>query len=139
MGLAALALAAALYLPLTPTQSEAPRLWEPYSQQRLDQLLAAGEPVFINLTADWCITCLANERVALSSEAFVDTLRDGGITYLKGDWTNSNPEITALLNANGRNGVPLYLFYPRGETSPLLLPQILTPATVREALTGDSR
>ena len=139
MGLAALALAAALYLPLTPTQSEAPRLWEPYSQQRLDQLLAAGEPVFINLTADWCITCLANERVALSSEAFVDTLRDGGITYLKGDWTNSNPEITALLNANGRNGVPLYLFYPRGETRPLLLPQILTPATVREALTGDSR
>src|SRR5690606_39985676 len=88
--------------------SDAPETWEPYSRQRLDGLLAAGQPVFINLTADWCITCLANERVALGSEAFAAALRDGGITYLKGDWTNSNPEITALLNANGRNGVPLH-------------------------------
>ena len=136
---AVLALAGALYLPLAPSSPDAPETWEPYSRQRLDGLLAAGQPVFINLTADWCITCLANERVALGSEAFAAALRDGGITYLKGDWTNSNPEITALLNANGRNGVPLYLFYPRGESTPILLPQILTPAIVLETFADNTR
>ncbi|MCK9469400.1 MAG: thioredoxin family protein, partial [Porticoccaceae bacterium] len=86
------------------------------------------------LTADWCITCLANERIALSSDTFAATLKQRDITYLKGDWTNQNPEITALLNANQRNGVPLYLYYRAGQSTPEILPQILTPSLVREAL-----
>lgn len=106
---------------------------EPYSQARLDALRADGKPVFVNLTAAWCITCLVNERTALSAEPVREALRSRGVTYLKGDWTNRNPEITRLLEQHGRSGVPLYLLYPeRGE--PVLLPQILTEATVLDTL-----
>lgn len=106
---------------------------ESFSQARLDQLRAEGRPVFLNMTAAWCITCLVNERAVLSSAAVRDALEDRGIVYLKGDWTNQNPEITRLLARHGRNGVPLYVLYPpRGE--PVVLPQLLTQAGVLGAL-----
>ncbi len=100
--------------------------WQPYSAARLEMLLAEGSPVFINLTADWCITCLANEKLALNSDAFRTALQRKGITYLKGDWTNYDGEITALLNQHGRSGVPLYLLYPGGGREAVILPQLLT-------------
>lgn len=135
IALAALSLVAALAVVVAPPgQSNEKPLWEPFSQQRLDQLLSQRRPVFVNLTADWCITCLANERVALSSDAFATLIEQRGITYLKGDWTNQNPEITALLNANQRNGVPLYLYYRAGQSAPEILPQILTPGLIQEVL-----
>lgn len=109
--------------------------WQHYSPEKLSQLRENGKPVFINLTADWCITCLANEKVALSSEVFINTLKENDITYLKGDWTNRNPEITALLSQFERNGVPLYLVYPKGtEGQPEVLPQLLTESSVLQAL-----
>ena len=89
--------------------------------------------MFVNLTADWCITCLANERMALSSELFRTTLKQRGIHYLKGDWTRYDPEITALLSAHGRSGVPLYLYFPPGEPA-RILPQLLTETIVLSAL-----
>ena len=85
---------------------------EPFTQARLDELKAQGRPVFVNLTAAWCITCKVNERVALKSGEVAEAFQAAGITYLKGDWTKPNPEITALLEHFGRAGVPLYLFYP---------------------------
>ncbi|MDX2464289.1 MAG: protein-disulfide reductase DsbD [Porticoccus sp.] len=100
--------------------------WQPYSEAALQELRSNGHAVFINLTADWCITCLANEKLALSSEKFLATLKEQNITYLKGDWTNYNPEITQLLNRHHRSGVPLYLFYPEGTGQPMILPQLLT-------------
>lgn len=100
--------------------------WQPYSKAALQELRSNGNAVFINLTADWCITCLANEKLALSSEKFLATLKEQNITYLKGDWTNYNPEITQLLNRHHRSGVPLYLFYPKGTGQPMILPQLLT-------------
>ena len=109
-------------------------IWEPFSRQYLNQLRADQQPVFVNLTADWCITCLANEKVALSSERFHQALRENGITYLKGDWTNYNPEITELLQENGREGVPLYLLYSRDGSDPVILPQLLTPGLVLDAI-----
>ena len=108
--------------------------WEPYSTAKLERLRDSGKPVFINLTADWCITCLANEKLALSSAQFLEVLQEKKITYLKGDWTNYNPEITALLNLHHRSGVPLYLFYPRGPSNPLILPQFLTENILLEAI-----
>ncbi|WP_375461036.1 protein-disulfide reductase DsbD family protein [uncultured Enterovirga sp.] len=105
---------------------------EPFSQARLDALRAEGRPVFVNMTAAWCITCLVNERVALSG--LVRTkLDEGKITYLKGDWTNQNPEITRLLEQHGRSGVPLYVLYP-GQGEPVVLPQILTEAMVLDSI-----
>lgn len=121
---------------LALSNDEQPQRWEAYSPERLSQLRAEGKPVFINLTADWCITCLANERVALSSTAFYQALDANDITYLKGDWTDSDPEITELLNRYQRSGVPLYLLFPRGEGEAQILPQILLETTVIELLTS---
>ena len=108
-------------------------IWEPYTQARLDQLREGKQSVFINLTADWCITCLANEKIALNSERFKAALLDNDIYYLKGDWTNYNAEITRLLGVHGRGGVPLYLFYPAGGEAHIL-PQLLTEKTVLKAI-----
>lgn len=109
--------------------------FEPYSPERLAQLREQGKPVFVNLTASWCITCLVNERVALSTGEVKDAFTAQGITYLKGDWTRQDPRITALLKEHRRSGVPLYLFYPAGSGSRVqVLPQLLTPGIVTSAL-----
>ncbi|MDH0863092.1 protein-disulfide reductase DsbD domain-containing protein [Mitsuaria sp. GD03876] len=108
---------------------------EPYSPERLAQLRAQGKPVFVNLTASWCITCLVNERVALSTDEVREAFTRQGVTYLKGDWTRQDPRITALLKQHDRSGVPLYLFYPAGTgSSAQVLPQLLTPGIVTSAL-----
>ncbi|RYZ98082.1 MAG: thiol:disulfide interchange protein [Moraxellaceae bacterium] len=108
--------------------------WEVYSEERLNDLLAEGKPVFLNFTAAWCISCLANERVALSNQRVIDAFKSTGITYLKGDWTKRDSEITKVLKKFDRSGVPLYVFYPAGgknnSVSPVELPQILTPDIV---------
>lgn len=110
-------------------------LAEPFTQARLDALRAAGEPVFVNMTASWCIPCLVNEKVALGSEAFERALQDKGVSYLKGDWTNNDPAITAVLKRYQTSGVPLYLMFPRGgEGQAEVLPQVLTEGILLEAL-----
>jgi len=105
---------------------------EPFTAARLDTLLAGNEPVFVNMTADWCITCKVNEKMAFG-EPFQTALKENGITYLVGDWTAYDPEITALLEKFGRVGVPLYAVFPR-EGDPILLPQILTSDRIVTAL-----
>ena len=146
-GLAALAVLGALaggYLGVrgepvrAATALSAGQVWEPYSRARFDALRAEGKPVFVNFTAAWCITCLANEKVALSDARVEAAFQQAGITYLKGDWTNKDPEISAHLARFGRSGVPLYLLYPagKGDTAPQVLPQLLTPATVLAAVDG---
>ncbi len=107
---------------------------EPFTQARLDELKARGRPVFVNLTAAWCITCKVNERMALRSGEVARAFQAAGITYLKGDWTKANPEITALLEHFGRAGVPLYLFYPGHGAGPRVLPQILTASLVLDEI-----
>jgi thiol:disulfide interchange protein DsbD len=137
----ALALAAGLSLTMTAqtesagsaVQSSALKE-EPFTQNRLDELNAQGRPVFVNLTAAWCITCKVNERVALRSSAVVRAFESEGISYLKGDWTKANPEITALLEHFGRAGVPLYLFYPGHGAQPRVLPQLLTAGLVLDGI-----
>lgn len=117
----------------------ADRHWEPYTPARLKELRSAGKPVFLNFTAAWCISCLVNEKVALSQDTVIDAFKHGGITYLKGDWPNRDPEITRILAEFGRSGVPLYLYYPAGtSTSPVILPQILTPGIVTQAVTASA-
>jgi thiol:disulfide interchange protein len=111
--------------------------WEPFSPERLDALRASGKPVFVNVTAAWCVTCLVNERVALRSAAVADAFAKKGVVALKADWTNRDPAISRMLGSLGRSGVPLYVLYPPGAragTPPSLLPQILTEGTVIDAL-----
>jgi thiol:disulfide interchange protein/DsbC/DsbD-like thiol-disulfide interchange protein len=111
---------------------------EPFSTARLAALRQAGKPAFVDLTAAWCVTCLLNERVALDQAAVQAGFRRAGVTYLVGDWTRANPDITAYLRDNRRDGVPLYVFYPAGGGAPVTLPQLLTPGMVLNTIGASS-
>lgn len=98
---------------------------QPYTPERLAELRSAGQPVFLYMTADWCITCKVNEKGALSSAAVAESFKAKGITVLEGDWTRPNPAISAWLAEHGRAGIPVYAYYaPDGSETEL--PQILT-------------
>ena len=115
-------------------------MWQDFSQARLDELLQGNDPVFVDMTAAWCITCKVNERVALDIPATQELFTQHKVAALKGDWTNQNHEITTFLESHGRKGVPLYVFYgardpASGERpAPVILPQLLTPALVANAM-----
>ncbi len=106
---------------------------EAYSPTRLATLRAEGKAVFVNMTAAWCITCLVNERIALAPAAIRAAFTERKIVYLKGDWTRQDRDITAFLRQHGRDGVPLYVFYPQGKDGQVL-PQLLTEGTVLAAI-----
>lgn len=111
--------------------------WQAYSPALVAELRAQGRPVFINLTADWCLTCLANERIALHAEAVEKTFDELNVATIKGDWTNTDPEITELLQEYGRSGVPLYLWFPANHTGKAdILPQLLTKDLLINTLKG---
>jgi thiol:disulfide interchange protein DsbD len=107
---------------------------QPYSAAKLTSLRAENRPVFVDATAAWCITCLVNEKVALSGAAVHDAFAKKNIAFLVADWTNRNSEITALLAAHGRSGVPLYLYYAPGASDAVILPQVLTESVVLNAI-----
>ncbi|MGB1402478.1 MAG: protein-disulfide reductase DsbD family protein [Porticoccaceae bacterium] len=133
--LAMVCLLSAILIPtMTLSKVDQQPKWQPYSPERLAQLRAKGQPVFINLTADWCITCLVNERTTLDTEGFYQALEQNNIAYLKGDWTDSDPEITKLLNQYQRSGVPLYLLFPSDMKEAQILPQILVKASTIDKL-----
>ncbi|HEY5072804.1 MAG TPA: protein-disulfide reductase DsbD domain-containing protein [Caulobacteraceae bacterium] len=121
-------------LPVPGRSTAAAITSEPYSAQRLAALRAQGRPVLVNFTAAWCVTCQVNERLALSSQAVAAAFRRSGAAYLVADWTNHDPVIAKALAEQGRIGVPLYLVYGAGGGAAKVLPQILTPRAVVEAL-----
>jgi thiol:disulfide interchange protein/DsbC/DsbD-like thiol-disulfide interchange protein len=130
--LAALALLLALPFGLTaappaPAASDTAESWSP---ARVEALRAQGKGVFLNVTAAWCITCQVNERIALRRDAVQAAMAARGIVYLKADWTRGDPAIAALLRSHGREGVPLYLFWPPGGGEAVILPEVLTEAMV---------
>jgi thiol:disulfide interchange protein DsbD len=112
-----------------------------YSAARLDSALAGGRPVFVNMTAAWCITCKVNEKVALKIDATTALFAEYNVDYIVGDWTNQNPEITEFLARYGRNGVPLYVFYGAAvdgkRPEPVVLPQLLTPGIIAKTVKGE--
>ena len=110
--------------------------WERFSRARMTEAHAAGKPVFVDFTAAWCITCLVNERVALETAATKKAFEQAGVVKLKGDWTNRDAEITAVLKELGRAGVPLYLFWAPEANQPKILPQVLTEATILSELSS---
>jgi thiol:disulfide interchange protein DsbD len=105
-----------------------------YTPELLEKLRNQHRAVFVDATASWCITCLVNEEAALSRPAVRKEFADKHVALLVADWTNRNPQITALLDAHGRSGVPLYLYYAPGAPEPKILPQILTEGSVLQAL-----
>jgi thiol:disulfide interchange protein DsbD len=142
-GAAALALIVPVAFAWLPTPGETsarnPALaagedWLPYTRARLNAALEAGKPVFIDLTAAWCLTCKVNEWGALAAPRVRRAFDAAETVRLRGDWTNRDPEITALLSEHGRIGVPLYLYFPKGQTNAMILPQILTEAEILRAV-----
>jgi thiol:disulfide interchange protein DsbD len=111
--------------------------WEPFSPERVAKLRAAGTPVFIDFTAAWCITCQANKRIALYNKEVEAQFRALGVATLRADWTDHDEVITRALAEFGRSGVPLYILYGRdAATPPRVLPEVLTPGLVLDALAG---
>ncbi len=109
--------------------------WQPYSPAEVERLRAAGKPVFVDFTADWCLSCKYNERFAIDTAAVRRKFAELGIVAVKADWTNANPEITAALQRFGRVGVPFYVLYPAGKSrEPVTLPELLTESLVLDAL-----
>ena len=134
--LAAVALCAvtlALLPPAAPRSGEAASVLDarPFSEDALARARASGKPVFVWMTADWCLTCKVNEEVAIEREQTREAFAKAGVVVLRGDWTRRDPAITRYLTERGAAGVPLYVWYGR-EGRPQALPQVLTPALLAE-------
>jgi thiol:disulfide interchange protein DsbD len=118
--------------PETTRNSSTRLVW---SEEEVHRQLSTGRTVFIDFTAAWCLTCQVNERVTLSRPEVQATFRDKNIAFLVADWTRRDPTITAALQKYGREGVPTYIILrPSDGSKPQLLPEIITPSIVLEAL-----
>lgn len=105
-----------------------------YSPEKLAELRKAGTPVFVDMTADWCVTCKANEHAVLNGDDFKALLKRTGAIYMKGDWTNEDPAISAFLQEYHSPGVPLYVVFPKNGGAGQKLPTVLTFSLVEQAL-----
>jgi thiol:disulfide interchange protein len=108
--------------------------WKAWSPEAVDKQLAAGVPVFVDFTADWCITCKANEKTIITRPEVVKRLKERGIVAMKADWTRPDERIRKALEQNGKAGVPMYLVYnPKRPNKPEVLPEVLTPGLLTDA------
>ncbi|PXW38963.1 thiol:disulfide interchange protein DsbD [Klebsiella oxytoca] len=105
--------------------------WTP---QTVAQQRGQGKPIFVNFTASWCITCQVNEKTSLSTQAVKEALAKTGTLYMVADSTKFNPDVDDALNQFGQGGLPLYVVYPADGSPPQVLPQVLTPGIVINAL-----
>jgi len=117
-----------------PASADERPLGQPWSEQRVRELIDEGRPVLVNFTAAWCITCEVNEQVALGTDKTRSLFESRSLAYLVADWTRRDPAITRQLERYGRSGVPLYLLYAPGLEQPRVLPQLLTEGIVAEAV-----
>ncbi len=131
--IAAAAVLASPFLKANAAAAPLPAHHEPWSSERVSALRAEHRSIFVDFTADWCITCKVNERGTLASDAVQQAFAEQGVVTLVADWTKGDPLITAALAQFGRNGVPLYLVYPNGG-EPRVLEQILTQGQILNAL-----
>jgi thiol:disulfide interchange protein DsbD len=118
-----------------PSGTKSGVVWEPFSVKALDEHLARGETVFIDCTADWCLTCKANEQAVINTQAITAKLRANKVVAMRADWTSQDPEISELLQKLGRKGVPCYVVFPGSRPDePILLPEVITQRSLLEAL-----
>ncbi|WP_300320773.1 protein-disulfide reductase DsbD domain-containing protein [Idiomarina sp.] len=108
--------------------------WQPLTQQRIDKAVASGQTVFVDVTADWCITCQANKVGVLLQDPVFTALGQENVTRLRGDWTKANESITQYLKANNTFGVPFNKVYGPGAPDGITLPVVLSKDKVMDAL-----
>jgi thiol:disulfide interchange protein DsbD len=136
---AVLLIALAIALPLRKPAAET-LTWKPYNEASFAAARATGDPVFIDFTAAWCLSCQVNERVVLRSNDVEELLAKNHVQLLKADWTQYDPVITRELASIGRSGVPAYVIYPPGKVSnPDVLPELLTKDLVLRQLKKDAK
>lgn len=107
-----------------------------FSEEKLAEARAKGQPVFAYFTADWCLTCKVNERVAIDTDQVKAAFAKHNVAVMVGDWTDGDPKLGRFIESHNRAGVPLYLFYKPGADEPEVLPQVLTPAMLSELAGG---
>ncbi|MGA8741560.1 MAG: thioredoxin family protein [Terracidiphilus sp.] len=116
----------------TITKNEA--VWQPWSAGAVQKYQSQGRPVFVDFTASWCLSCQVNERVAFGNPGVQKAFADNNVVLLRADWTRYDDSITQTLTSLGRSGVPTYALYVPGESKPRVLPEVLTPGIVTDAL-----
>jgi len=111
--------------------------WFRYTPELINNLAKSGHTVFIDVTADWCLTCKTNEAAILNREDFRRAMDSLKVARVKADWTRETPEVTALLRSMGKSGVPAYAIYPAGDASrQIVLPELLTTNAIVEKIVG---
>lgn len=111
--------------------------WYRYSPALIEEFKAAGRTVFIDVSADWCITCKANEAAVLNRDEFTNAINKLNVARVKADWTRETPEVNALLKSLGKSGVPAYAIYPKGDaTKQIVLPELLTTGAIVEKISA---
>ena len=113
----------------------APNTWQPWSAERVAELNASGQPVFVDFTAAWCVTCQYNKRTTLANAAVLSDFAARNVALLRADWTRRDPHITEALAQLGRSGVPVYVLYAPGK-APLVMTEILSTDEVHAALSS---
>ncbi|HMG84683.1 MAG TPA: thioredoxin family protein, partial [Terracidiphilus sp.] len=108
--------------------------WQPWSADAVTRYQSRGRPVFVDFTASWCLSCQVNERVALGKPEVQKAFADSNVVLMRADWTRYDDSITQTLTSLGRSGVPTYALYIPGEATPRVLPEVLTPGIVTDAL-----
>ena len=109
--------------------------WYRYSPALIEEFAKAKRTVFIDATADWCLTCKTNEAAVLNRDEFRRAMDSLNVALVKADWTRETPEVNALLRSMGKSGVPAYAIYPAGDASKqIVLPELLTTAAIVEKI-----
>lgn len=108
--------------------------WQKFSDERVEEAIKNGGPVFIDFTAAWCLTCQVNDRLVFQDKSVVNAFNEFGVMAFKADWTNHDEAITKALARYGKNSIPLYVFYSGTSQEPVILPELVTPGSVIEML-----
>jgi len=133
-GLVVFAFLAPSALGTAPEKTVDATLWRPFDRQAIPRLVADGKTVVVDVTAEWCLTCQVNKRVAIADDAVAARLKASDVVALKADWTRPDPGIADYLASHGRYGIPFNVVYGPGKPDGIVLPELLTAGAVIEAL-----